>query len=75
MYVGAGERAPDSAMAMITTMTIVARMEMFLLVWLFLTNVFRLFDVDEHHSLLEGTCRKGRRGTHRLLTMQGVLQP
>src|SRR5712692_8904452 len=48
---GGGERAPDSATIMTTTTTSVARMDMFRLVWLFLTNVLRLvLDVYERRG-------------------------
>ena len=56
---GGGERAPDSATIMTTTTTSVAKMDMFRLVWLFLTNVFRLvLDVYERRSIFWTTYRK-----------------
>src|SRR5437867_5976106 len=56
---GGGERAPDSATIMTTTATTVARMDMFRLVWLFLTKVFRLvLAVWERRQILGVTGRK-----------------
>ena len=59
---GGGERAPDSATIMTTTTTSVARMDMFRLVWLFLTNVLRLvLDVYERRSSFGLPVEKGNR--------------
>src|SRR5712692_8957532 len=59
---GGGERAPDSATIMTTTTISVARMDMFRLVWLFLTNVLRLvLDVYERLSKFGLPVEKGNR--------------